>query len=173
MITCPNCGQETSGARCQWCNYPLIRRRLVRLRGVSKVRKAPEVEKQAIIEAEIAAQRKARQEAEEARKAREAEKQAKKEAEIAALKKARQEAEEARRVQETKKEIEEAIKGISNERYRKEIEPLLSLPIDRDQMKQLEEYLEEIESIWGELKAGKIGTEEAIQRLRDTSKRVS
>ena len=191
MIRCPNCGQKTSGDNCQWCNYPIVRRRpvILRLRKAQKARKAKEAEKQAKKEALIAARKKAKLEAEEARKAKEAEKQAKKEALIAARKKAKLEAQEAKTIQEAaeqarkyaemiarekaKVEAKKTTEEISFERYRKVIEPLLSLPIDREQIKQLEEYLKEIESICEELNADKIGTDEAIKRLRDISRRMS
>ena len=25
MVRCPNCGQQTSGDYCQWCNYPILK----------------------------------------------------------------------------------------------------------------------------------------------------
>ena len=30
MVRCPNCGQKTSGDYCQWCNYPILKRRVKR-----------------------------------------------------------------------------------------------------------------------------------------------
>jgi len=105
-------------------------------------------------EAEAAAREKAKQEVEEARRAKEAEKQAKKkEAEAAAREKAKQEAEKA-------KEAKEAVRALSSQ-------------IDLEQAKHLEECLKEMESIHEELRAGKIGTGEAIQKLRDIAERMS
>ncbi|MFQ6122868.1 MAG: hypothetical protein ACE5LA_07435, partial [Dehalococcoidales bacterium] len=37
---------------------------------------------------------------------------------------------------------------------------------------EIEERLKEVESICGELKAGKVGTKEAIQKLSDISERI-
>ena len=45
--------------------------------------------------------------------------------------------------------------------------------IDFDQEKQIEECLKEVKSICEELRAGKIETKEAIQRLLDISERIN
>jgi len=112
-------------------------------------------------EAEVAAREKVKREAEEARKAKEAEKRAKKEAVIAAREKVKRAAEEAREAKE------------AEEQASKEAVRVLLSKIDFDQAKHLEECLKEIESTREELRVGKIGTEEAIQRLRDISERMS
>ena len=51
--------------------------------------------------------------------------------------------------------------------YRKIVEPLLSLPITSNQYKTFKKCLERIESINRELSKNKIGTEEAIKKLRE------
>ena len=60
MVRCPNCGQETSGDSCQWCQYPLLRGRLVRRRRVRRkpeeARQSKEAEKQAQKEARLASE---------------------------------------------------------------------------------------------------------------------
>ena len=76
-----------------------------------------------------------------------------KEAEAAAREKAKQEAEKA-------KEAKEAVRALSSQ-------------IDLEQAKHLEECLKEMESIHEELRVGEIGTEEAIQKLRDIAERMS
>jgi len=87
-------------------------------------------------------------------------KQAEKEAELAAKEKAKREAEEARKAEEAQKQAE------------KEAEPVLPSPIDFDPRKQIEESLKQVESIREELRAGKVSTKEAIQRLLDISERI-
>ena len=94
----------------------------------------------------------AKREAEEARKAKQAEKQAKKEAVVAAREKIKREAEE---------------------QASKEAVRVLLSQIHFDQVKHLEECIKELESTREELRAGKIGAEEAIQRFRDISERMS
>ncbi|MFC2021490.1 hypothetical protein ACFLU1_06930, partial [Chloroflexota bacterium] len=157
-------------------------------------------EEQARKQAAIEAIEQAKRDAEEAKQAREAEEQARKQAAIEAKEqakrdaeeakeKARQEAEEANQqdIEGAKKALEaeiaarekaeqkaeETVEDISSELYRREVEPLLSLPIDLEQVRHLEEYLEEVEGTRDALIAGKIGSEEAIQRLRDISERLS
>ncbi|MFC1995475.1 hypothetical protein ACFLVM_01170 [Chloroflexota bacterium] len=44
--------------------------------------------------------------------------------------------------------------------------------LDLDQVKHFEEHLKQVESISEELRAGKIGTKEAIQRLAEISERI-
>ncbi len=137
---------------------------------VEEAKKAAEAEKLAKEQAEEAKER-ARQEAEEA----------KKQAEIEAKEKATQEIEEAKQALEaeiaawekTAGEAVEAADEISSELYRKDVEPLLSLPITPDQIKDIEKYLKEVESTNEALKKGKIGTEEAIKRLRNISAKIS
>ncbi len=41
------------------------------------------------------------------------------------------------------------------------------MPVDLDHVKQIEKYLDEIESICEKLRVGETGSEEAIHRLRD------
>jgi len=145
MVRCPNCGQETSGGDCQWCKYPILKSRQV------EAKRAKEAEKQAKKQAAIAAREKAEQEAVEAKRAKEAEKQARKQAVIAAREKANQEA------------VEQASKEAAR---------VLLSQIDSEQTKHIEECLKELESTHEELRIGKIGTEEALQRLRDISERI-
>jgi len=83
------------------------------------------------------------------------------EAEVAAREKVKRAAEEAREAKE------------AEEQASKEAVRVLLSKIDFDQAKHLEECLKEIESTREELRVGKIGTEEAIQRLRDISERMS
>lgn len=127
MTTCPNCGQETSGANCQWCSFPLLRRTPVIHRRI--------------------------QAAGQAKKARQTEEQAKKQAEI-----------EAR---------EKAVGENLPESYGEDIKRMLSLPVGLNQVKHFEEYLDKVESISDDLSAGRIRTEEAMQKFRDISKKVS
>ena len=87
----------------------------------------------------------------EAKRAKEAEKQARKQAVIAAREKAEQEA------------VEQASKEAAR---------VLLSQIDSEQTKHIEECLKELESTHEELRIGKIGTEEALQRLRDISERI-
>jgi len=42
-----------------------------------------------------------------------------------------------------------------------------------DQVKQIEECLREVESICEELRAGKVETKEALQRLSDISEKIA
>jgi len=60
-----------------------------------------------------------------------------------------------------------------SESYREVIEPMLSLDITPHQFKSIEKYLDMIEHITDELKTLKIGTEEAIRRLRRISEEAS
>ncbi len=151
-----------------------------------EARKAAEAEKQAKKQAEKEAKERARREAEEARKAAEAEK-ARKAAEAEETRKAaeaeetgekiRQSIEEAKKTLEADLATLEKTQGadldtserIELELYREVVEPLLSLPITQDQYKNLEKFLEIVEITNEELKQGKIGTEEAMKRLRDIS----
>ena len=164
MVRCPNCGQKTSGVNCQWCKYPILKGR----------------QKQAV----VAAREKAKREAEEARQAKEADKQAKKQAVVAAREKVKREAEEARQAKEADKQAEkEAVVAAREEVKRegeeaeeqasKEAARMLLSQIYSAQVKHIEECLKELESTREELRVGKIGTEEALQRLRDISERMS
>ena len=63
----------------------------------------------------------------------------------------------------------DASESIKLELYREVVKPLLSLPITQDQYKNLEKFLEIVEITNEELKQGKIGTDEAMKRLRDIS----
>ncbi len=158
MVRCPNCGQKTSGDYCQWCKYPILRRSPARRRMAKKrAKKEAELatrektkgaaEKQTKKEAELATREKTKREVEKARKAKEAEKQTKKEAKIATRKKAKRGAEEAKLA--------------------------APLPIVFDQVKQIEECLKQVESICEELRAGKVDTKEALQRLSDISEKIA
>ncbi len=51
--------------------------------------------------------------------------------------------------------------------YREIVEPIASLPVTRVQFKNLEKYLDMVESINRDLNKKSIGTKEAIKRLRD------
>ena len=59
-----------------------------------------------------------------------------------------------------------------SELYKKDTGALLPLPVTPEQIKDLEKYVEEIESTNEELKAGKIGAKEAIRRLREISEKI-
>jgi len=144
MARCPNCGQKTRGDYCQWCNYPILKGHPVRRRKAKRLAKK---------QAELEAKEKAKREAEEAKKAKEAERLAKKQAELEAKEKAKREAEEAKKA--------------------KEAEPVAPPPITVDQLKQIEEYLKQIESICEELRAGKMETKEALKKLSDISDRIA
>jgi len=165
-----------------------------------EIKKAREAEAKARREAGIAAQEKERQEVEEAKRAKEAEKQAQKQAEIEAKEKAKQEEEEIARIEaekearekaereaeerareeaqkelpaEEKEKVAAAVEETKVELYIRDMEPLFTLPMDNEKVKHLEGYLEDIESIYEELKTGKVSSEEAIQKLRDISARLS
>ncbi|MCL0090835.1 hypothetical protein M1O13_02430 [Dehalococcoidia bacterium] len=90
-------------------------------------------------EAEEAQERaeKAKREAEEAKKAREAEKKAKKEAEQAAKEKARREAKEAKKAREAEKKA----------KYEGLAKLAIESPVDYDQMRELEEYLRQVQHL--------------------------
>ena len=145
-----------------------------------EAKRAKEAEKQAKKQATIAAREKAEQEAVETKRAKEAEKQAKKQAVIAAREKAKQEAVEAKRAKEAEKQAKkqaaiaarEKAKQEAVEQASKEAARVLLSQIDSEQTKHIEECLKELESTHEELRIGKIGTEEALQRLRDISERI-
>ncbi len=112
-------------------------------------------------QAMIAAREKTEREAKEAKQAKETEKQAEKQAVIAAREKTEREAKEAKQAKETEKQAsKEAVRVLLSQIY-------------SNQVKRIEECLKELESIREELRVGKIGAEEAIQRLRDISERIS
>ena len=165
-----------------------------------EIKKAREAEAKARREAGIAAQEKERQEVEEAKRAKETEKQAQKQAEIEAKEKAKQEEEEIARIEaekearekaereaeerareeaqkelpaEEKEKVAAAVEETKVELYIRDMEPLFTLPMDNEKVKHFEGYLEDIESIYEELKTGKVSSEEAIQKLRDISARLS
>ena len=182
MVRCPNCGQETSGGDCQWCKYPILKGRQKEAeiaarekakQEVEEAKKAKEAEKQARKEAVVTAREKAKREAEEARKA--------KQAEIAAREKIKREAEEARKAKEAEKQARKEAEIAAREKAKREAEEqaskeavrVLLSQIHFDQVKHLEECIKELESTREELRAGKIGAEEAIQRFRDISERMS
>ena len=190
MVRCPNCGRKTSGDNCQWCKYPILKGRQKEAvvaarekikREAEEARKAKEAEKQAKKETVVAAREKAKQEVEEAKKAKEAEKQAKKEAVVAAREKAKREAEEARKAKQAEKQARKEAEIAAREKAKREAEEqaskeavrVLLSQIHFDQVKHLEECIKELESTREELRAGKIGAEEAIQRFRDISERIS
>ena len=156
MVRCPNCGQETSGGDCQWCNYPILKGRQEEARRAKEARK---------------------QEAIAARRARIAEKRAEKQAAIDAREKARQEAEEAIRAKMAERQAvidaREKARQEAEKQSAKEAARVLLSQIDSDQAKHLEECLKELKNTREELGGGKIGAEEAIQRLRDISERIS
>ena len=54
MVTCPNCGQKTSGDYCHLCNYPILRGSKVRHRKLKR-----QAKKQARLEAKEKAKREA------------------------------------------------------------------------------------------------------------------
>ena len=197
MVRCPNCGRKTSGADCQWCKYPILkgRQKEAVIAAREKVKQETEearqakeadkqAEKEAKKEAEVAAREKVKREAEEARQAKETDKQAKKQAVVAAREKVKREAEEARQAkvaekqvkketviaarEEVKREGEEAEEQASKEAAR-----MLLSQVYSAQVKHIEECLKELASTREELRVGKIGTEEAIQRLLDISERIS
>ncbi len=68
---------------------------------------------------------------------------------------------------------EEAAGEIAAGGYTEIVEPILSLDVTPHQFKSIEKYLDMIERITDELKTLKIGTEEAIKRLRRISEEVS
>ena len=86
---------------------------------------------------------------------RKAEKQAQKEAELAAKEKARKEAEEAK--EKAKREAEEAKKAAEAE---------------KQAQKEAEESLKQVDNVCKDLRDGKTGTEEAIQKLKDIADKI-
>ena len=146
-------------------------------REAEETRKAARTEKEARKQAEKEAREKARREVEEAKKATEAE-EAKQAAETEETKeKIRQSIEEAKKTlaadlatwEKAKDADLDASEKIKIELYREVVKPLLSLPITQDQYKNLEKFLEIVEITNEELKHGKIGTDDAMKRLRDIS----
>jgi len=158
---------------------------------VEEAKRAKEAEKQAQKQAEIEAKEKAKQEEEERAREeaekeawekakRETEERARIEAEKEAREKAEREAEERAREEaqkelpaEEKEKVAAAVEETKVELYIRDMEPLFTLPMDNEKVKHLEGYLEDIESIYEELKTGKVSSEEAIQKLRDISARLS
>ncbi len=74
---------------------------------------------------------------------------------------------------ETGEVAEKAVAGVNAEIYRRAIEPLLATPLNKKQVENIEEYLEQIEKIVEELNADRFGTGEAIRRLRNISAKMS
>jgi len=95
---------------------------------------------------------------------RKAEEQARKEAEIAAKEKARREAEEAKKAKAAGEQARKEAELAAKEKAEREAE---------EQVKQIEECLKQVESICEELRAGKVETKEALQRLSDISERIA
>ncbi len=110
-----------------------------------------------------------------------AERFVKKQDTIEVSEKALPEAEETKRRIEAelrvwRKAHDEVIKAngeIDSESCIRDLESMLSLNIAREQSQNMKKHLEEIERIANELKTLKIGTEEAIQRIRRISEEVS
>ncbi len=53
------------------------------------------------------------------------------------------------------------------------LEPLLSTPLDDEEIRTIDEYLEQIEKVIEDLDLEKIGTTEAIRKVRETSAGMS
>lgn len=65
MVQCPNCGQKTYGNSCQWCRYPLIRRRFPwQARRGTQLKKIAEQVKLEVKQVDEDAREKAKKEAE-------------------------------------------------------------------------------------------------------------
>jgi len=171
MAICPNCGQKTSGDYCQFCNYPILRPSTARRQRALEAGRAREAEKKAneYLEEIESIYEKLK---EEIKKAREAEKEAREKAEREAEERAREEAQKELPAEE-KEEVAAAVEETKVDLYIRDMESLLTLPMDLEKVKHLEGYLEEIESTSEELKTGKVSSKEAIQKLRDISARLS
>ncbi len=90
-------------------------------------------------------------------------------------KKAKRVAAKTKRAKKTKKPAQKQAELVAKEKATQkteEAEGVLRSPIDFDQVKQFEEHLKQVENINEELRAGKIGTKEAIQRLTEISERI-
>jgi len=168
-------------------------------REAEEAKKAARAEKLARKQAEKEAKEKAKREAEEAKRlARAGEVSIAAETEEAGKTIEVGEAKQAADIEETKERIRQSIEEakktlaadlatrekaqdaetvasekIKLELYREVVEPLLSLPITQNQYQNLEKFLEIVESTNEELQQGKIGTEEAMKRLRDISAEMS
>ncbi len=155
MVSCPNCGEETNGAHCQWCNHPIVSGSTTRL---------PKAEKLASKEVELAAKEKAKvaeglakKQAERAailnairefEEAGRAEEQAKKQAELEAKEKAKQEAEAAKKTEEFNNILDDCLERLlfkgetieqclqSYPEYAADIEPLLRTAMATKQAKK-------------------------------------
>ena len=92
--------------------------------------------------------------------------QIKKDAKLVAKEEARKQAEEAQKANLAKKQAEQDAALAAKEEARKQAE-------EAKEIKQAEKSLKEIEKTCEQLKAGKIDTKEAIQRLRDITERIS
>jgi len=62
---------------------------------------------------------------------------------------------------------EQDSKNLNTAVYRMALEPLLSTPLNDEDIQNVEKYLDRIEEIIVELDADRLSTAEAIQKLRD------
>ena len=136
MVRCPNCGRSTSGDYCQWCNYPILKRRVKR--------------RQKAKATDLAAREKARQDALDAKKAKQAEEEAKKQADLAAREKARQDAIDAKKAKQAEEKAgKEAglAPGEKTNIYQGNLNLVVQSPEGYEQVWQFEQYLKGLENL--------------------------
>ena len=136
MVRCPNCGQNTSGDYCEWCNYPILKRRVKR--------------RQKAKAADLAAREKARQDAIDAKKAKQAEERAGKEADLAAREKAKQDtidAEKAKQAEERAGKEAGLAPGEKTNIYQGNLNLVVQSPKGYEQVWQFEQYLKGLENL--------------------------
>jgi uncharacterized membrane protein YkoI len=177
MPRCPNCGQITSEDNCQWCNYPLIKRRRIGIRRKPDAARTAKAGKQELKKAEIEAKEKAKRETEEARKAAPVEKQAQKEPV--------KEPEYHETAQDSTRALEEARRALEAEitaweltgagtgETEEEIDNTTLPEVKTTRISDIEKCLTEIEHTGEDLKKGKISEEEAIRKIRNISARIT
>ncbi|MFC1987641.1 hypothetical protein ACFLVH_03770, partial [Chloroflexota bacterium] len=138
-------------------------------RAAEKVRKVREAAEELVREqAEMEAKEQAKRQAEEARRAKETEKIANKLAEVAIGKKDKRETDEVSRLNRMVEELAKKQAAL----YKGAAESGSPLPIAFDQVKYLEQCLQQVETTCEELRTGKIDTKKAMQRLLDITGKI-
>ena len=85
--------------------------------------------------------------AKEKRYAKQAEKKARKEAEQAAKERAKREAKEAKRAEKAEKKVRKEAEQVSAELYEGIVKLAIASPVDYEQMKELNEYLRQVQDL--------------------------
>jgi len=162
MVKCPNCGEKAKGSFCEWCGYHLVKG------GTPKKLKG--AEEKAKREAEREARERAKREAEEAKEAKQAEEKARKEAEQAAKERAKREAEEAKEAKQAEEKARKEAEQVSAELYEGMVKLAIASPVDCDQMRELEEYLSQVQELRLVLVGGSV--EEGIKIVVSAEKPI-